>query len=81
MEHVAAPHLHVLHLELVLSLDDEALVVDLAALLGVEAGPVQEDPALLPTLNWIHELFAVTNGEDLSAAGGELVSEEEINNV
>ena len=51
VEHVAAPHLHVLHLELVLSLDDEALVVDLAALLGVEAGPVQEDPALLPTLN------------------------------
>ncbi len=77
MEDVAAPHLHVLHLELVLAGDEEALVVGLAALLGVEAGAVQEDAALLSAFYRVDELFVVADGEDLAGAGGELVSAEQ----
>ena len=70
MKHEPCADLHVGDAQLdrvVVRLDQEALVVDLSALLGVEAGDVEQDADLL-VLGALHELLILADGKDLALA-------------
>ena len=76
MKHEAGAHLNIRHAQfdaVVVRLDEEPLVVDLPALLGVEVGLVEHHAALHAGRDAVHELLVVPDGQDFALAALELV--------
>ena len=68
MQDKAAPDLHISHLHLAVPHSQETLVVDLAALLGVEGSLVQDETTLHPRLARVNELFVVSYCQNHASA-------------
>jgi len=74
VKNIAAANLDIGRPHLVLALDDEPFIEDLTTLLGVEGSSIQKKATLLPGGHAVHELFVVTDCQDLAGRGGKLVT-------